>query len=157
MTTRNAIKVELTGVHLCCHGCVNAADAAIMSVEGVQSRCDMENGTVTLTASDDDAARKALTALAAAGFYGSSDNQNLTMKPAGTLLTGKVNRVQVSGIHNCCDLCCEAIQGAIRTVEGVAGDTAKPGKTNFVVTGDFEAVALVKALNTAGFSALVEP
>ena len=50
MATRNEIKVELTGVHLCCQGCVNAADAALMSVEGVHSRCDMENGTVTLTA-----------------------------------------------------------------------------------------------------------
>ena len=75
MATRNEIKVELTGVHLCCQGCVNAADAALRSVEGVNSRCDMENGTVTLTASDDAAAQKALDALAAAGFYGNSDNQ----------------------------------------------------------------------------------
>ena len=47
MATRNEIKVELTGVHLCCQGCVNAADAALRSVEGVNSRCDMENGTIT--------------------------------------------------------------------------------------------------------------
>jgi|ERR1043165_995815 copper chaperone CopZ len=40
MATRNEIKVELRGVHLCCQGCVNAADAALMSVEGVNSRCD---------------------------------------------------------------------------------------------------------------------
>ena len=70
MATRTEIEVELTGVHLCCQGCVNAADAALRSVEGVSSRCDMENGTVTFTAGDAAAARKALDALAAAGFYG---------------------------------------------------------------------------------------
>jgi copper chaperone CopZ len=154
---RTEIEVKLVGVHLCCQGCVNAADAALMSVEGVDSRCDMEHATVTLTARDDDAARNALSALAAAGFYGTSDNQNLAVKPVGTLPIGKVNRVQVSGIHNCCDLCCDAIQDAIRTVEGVTGDTVKPGVTSFVVTGNFEAASLVKALNAAGFSALVEP
>ena len=41
-------------------------------------------------------------------------------------------------------------------MEGVTGDTAKPRATTFVVTGNFEAAALVKALNAAGFSALVE-
>lgn len=156
MTTRNDIEVKLTGVHLCCRGCTNAADAALTSVEGVHSRCDKENGTVTFTAKDDAAARNALKALAAAGFYGNSDNRNLVMKPVGTLPTGKVNRVQVSGIHNCCDLCCDAIQEAINTVEGVTGDTAKPGVTTFVVTGTFEAASLVTALNAAGFSARVE-
>ena len=57
----------------------NAANAALRSVEGVGSRCDMENRTVTLRAGDDEAARKALDALAAAGFYGTSDNPNLTI------------------------------------------------------------------------------
>ena len=45
MATRNEIKVELRGIHLCCQSCVDAADAALMSVEGLNSRCDMENGT----------------------------------------------------------------------------------------------------------------
>ena len=102
MAKHSEIQVELTGVHLCCQGCVNAADAALMSVEGAHSRCEMENGTVTLTAKDDATARKALDALAAAGFYGNSDNRNLAMKPVGTLPTGKVKRVKVSAIHNCC-------------------------------------------------------
>ena len=116
MTTRNGIKVELSGVHLCCQRCVSAADAALIRVPKVYSRCDMKHGTVTLTASDDAAARKALAAFAAAGFYGRSDNQNLAVKPVGTLLTAKVSRVRVSGIHNCCDPCCDAIQDAINTV-----------------------------------------
>jgi copper chaperone CopZ len=155
MATRNEIKVELTGVHLCCQGCVNAADAAIMSVEGITSRCDMENGSVTLTASDAAAAQKALDALAAAGFYGSAGNTQLAMKAVSDVPRGKVKSLKVSGIHNCCGPCCEAIKGAIATVDGVTGDTAKPRATSFEVTGDFHAADLVRALNAAGFSAQV--
>lgn len=156
MTTQNAIKVELTGVHLCCDGCVDAANAALMSVPGVDSHCDIENGSVTITARADAAAKKALAALAAAGFHGDSDNPDLAMKPVGKVPKGKVKQLKVSGIHNCCRLCCDAIQGAINTVKGVTNDTAKPGATAFVVTGDFEAAALVNALNRAGFNARVE-
>lgn len=156
MAKHSEVEVKLMGVHLCCQGCTNAADAALESVEGVHSRCDMENGSVTLTAKDAAAARKALDALAAAGFYGVSNTQNLAMKPVGTLPSGKVKSVKVSGIHNCCDLCCDAIQEAINTVEGVTGNTAEPRVTNFAVTGDFHAGALIAALNAAGFSARVE-
>jgi copper chaperone CopZ len=155
MATRIETEVELKGVHLCCQGCVNAANAALRSVEGVGSRCDMENGTVSLTAGDDSAARKALDALAAAGFYGASDNPNLAMKPVGDVPKGKVNRVTVSGIHNCCGPCCRAIKGAIATVDGATGDTVEPGETTFEVTGDFHPADLVEELNAAGFSARV--
>jgi mercuric ion binding protein len=155
MATRTEIEVELTGVHLCCQGCVNAANAALRSVEGVNSRCDMGNRTVTLTAGDDSAARKALDALAAAGFYGASDDPNLAMKPVGDVPKGKVKRVEVSGIHNCCGPCCRAITGAVSTVDGVTGDTAEPGVTTFEVTGDFHAADIVEELNAAGFSARV--
>jgi len=155
MATRTETEVELTGVHLCCQGCVNAANAALGSVEGVGSRCDMENRTVTLRAGDDEAARKALDALAAAGFYGTSDDPKLAMKPVGDVPKGKVKRVEVSGIHNCCGPCCRAIKGAISAVDGVTGDTAEPGVTTFEVTGDFHAADLVEELNAAGFSARV--
>ena len=155
MTKHSEIKVELAGVHLCCQGCVNAVDAALMNVEGVNSHCDMENGTVTFTAGDAATAQKALDSLAAAGFYGRADNQNLAMKPVGNIPHGKVKSLRVSGIHNCCGPCCDAIKEAIAAVDGVTGDTAKPAVTTFEVTGDFHAAALVKALNDAGFSGQV--
>ena len=155
MATRTEIRAELTGVHLCCQGCVDAVDAALMNVEGVSSHCDIARGIVAFTASDDDAARKALDSLAAAGFYGSIENQNLAMKPVGTIPHGKVKSLMVSGIHNCCGPCCDAIKEAIATVDGVTGDTAKPMATTFEVTGLFHAAALVRAINDAGFSAQV--
>ena len=74
----------------------------------------------------------------------------------GTLPAGKVKSVKVSGIHNCCGPCCDAIKEAINTVQGVTSDTAKPRATTFAVTGDFYAADLVKALNRAGFSAQVK-
>ena len=156
MATRSEIKVELTGVHLCCQGCVNAANAALRSVEGVNSRCDMENGTIAVMAGDAIAAQKGLDALAFAGFYGNSDNNHLAMKAVSDIPAGKVKSLKVSGIHNCCGPCCVAIREAITTVEGITGDTANPRARSFEVTGDFEAASLVKALNAAGFSAQVE-
>ena len=46
-------------------------------------------------------------------FHGSVDNQNLAMKPVGNVPQGKVKSLKVSGIHNCCGPCCEAIKEAI--------------------------------------------
>lgn len=155
MATRTRTSVELSGVHLCCQGCVNAANAALRSVPGVSSRCDMANRTVTLTADGDEAAREALAALAAAGFYGTSDNPYLTMKPVGDIPRGKVKHVKVSGIHNCCGPCCRAIQRAIAAVDGVIGDTAEPEVTTFEVTGEFRPADLIEEINAAGFSARV--
>jgi hypothetical protein len=78
------------------------------------------------------------------------------MKAVSDIPHGKVKCLKVSDIHNCCDLCCEAIRQAIATVNGVTGDTAQPGATAFEVTGDFDAAALVTAINSAGFSARVK-
>lgn len=155
METETGVVVELTGVHLCCQGCVSAAEAALRSIKGVGARCDMANGSVTVTAADGLAVRKALDALAAAGFYGTSNNPNLAVHPVGDIPQGKVKHVTVSGIHNCCDLCAEAITKAIATVDGAERDTPEAGATTFEVTGDFRATALVAALNAAGFSARV--
>jgi len=108
---RTETTVELKGVHLCCEGCVNGVYDALKGVEGVKSHCDMENGTATLTASDDAGAQKALDALAAAGFHGDTGNTQLAMKAESHVPQGKVKRLKVSGIHNCCQPCCEAIEG----------------------------------------------
>jgi copper chaperone CopZ len=156
MATRSGIEMKLTGVHLCCWGCVNAADNALTSVEGVDSRCDMEHGAITITASDAIAAQQGLDALALAGFYGHSNDDHLATRGVSDIPPGKVKKLNVSGIHNCCGPCCLAIREAIASVEGVTGDTAKPGATSFEVTGDFSAAGIVKALNRAGFSARVQ-
>jgi periplasmic mercuric ion binding protein len=148
--------LKLKGVHLCCGGCVDAVATALESVPVATFQCDMENGTVTLTAEDDVAAQKALDAIAAAGLHGETGNERLKMKAEPNIPPGKVRRLRVSGIHNCCQPCCEAIKGAARSVEGVTSDTTEPGETAFEVRGNFSAAELVRALNAAGFHAKVK-
>jgi copper chaperone CopZ len=77
-------------------------------------------------------------------------------KVQSSVPAGKVNSLKLSGIHNCCQPCCEAIQEAIQSVDGVTADTATPHESSFEVTGDFSAVALVEALHAAGFHAEVD-
>jgi copper chaperone CopZ len=110
---------------------------------------------VTLTAKDDAAAQKALDAIAAAGLHGETGNEHLKMKDEHNIPSGEVRRLRVSGIHNCCLPCCEAIKGAIKNVEGVTSDTVEPGEMAFEVRGTFSAAALVRSLNAAGFHAKV--
>jgi mercuric ion binding protein len=153
-SNRTETQVQLRGVHLCCGGCVDAVVTAVESVPGAAAQCDMENRTVTLTAKDDTAAQKALDAIAAAGLHGETDNERLKMR-AEHNIPGKVRKLKVSGIHNCCQPCCEAIKGAIRSVEGATSDTAEPGETAFEVRGNFSAAALARSLNAAGFHAKV--
>jgi mercuric ion binding protein len=86
------------------------------------------------------AAQRALDAIAGAGFHGGTDDAHLAMKAVSRVPRGRVKRLKVSGVHNCCDLCCEVT----------------PGATAFEVTGDFQAAAVVQALNAAGFGAQVK-
>ncbi len=113
-------------------------------------------GSVTLIARDDAAAQKALDAIAAAGLYGETGDAPLAMRTERNIPAGMVQRLTVSGIHNCCQPCYEAIKAAIDSVEGVTGDTARPGTTTFEVSGNFSAAELVQALNAAGFHAKVK-
>lgn len=147
-------KVELKGVHLCCGACVKAI-GAILEKEGCTGKCDQKEKTVSITADDDAKAKKALSALKKAGFYGESDNEALAIKK-GKAPSGKVTSLTVTGAHNCCGMCCKALQATVKKVDGVTGDTVKPRATSFEVTGDFDAGELVKALNAAGFSATVK-
>jgi copper chaperone CopZ len=144
-------KVEVKGVHLCCGGCVKGVAAALKQVEGVTPQCDRDSGTVTITAKDDAAAQKALDALADAGYHGDTGNPALSIKPTTGVPPGKVTSLTLTVLHNCCGACNKAIKSALKGVDGVKSDTAKAKSSTFVVTGDFDASALVKALSDAGF------
>jgi copper chaperone CopZ len=149
-------KVEVKGVHLCCGACVKGVATALKGIEGVKPACDRENRTVTITATDDATARKALDALSDAGYFGTVDTAGFTLKPASNVPSGKVKSLSLNNAHNCCKQCCVAIKQAVKTATGVSGDTAQPKKADFDVTGDFEPSAVVKALNDAGFQVQVK-
>lgn len=157
---QTGVQVQLKGVHLCCEGCTDAAIDAAQSVPGVSCRCDTEDGsligTVTVTAPDRASAQSALDAIAGAGLYGESSDEHLAISPERNLPPGKVERLVVTRIHNCCDLCYDAIRGAVHSVEGVTGDSGRPGRTAFEVTGHVSAAELLQALHGAGFHARIK-
>jgi mercuric ion binding protein len=149
-------KVELKGVHLCCGACVKAVGAILKTVDGVDGACDQKAKTVTITAPDVKTAQKAVDALAEGGFQGVSGNKDVAVKEDSGVAKGKVKTLSLTGVHNCCPMCCKAIKETVKKVDGVTADTAKPKMNSFEVTGDFDAADLVKALNVAGFHVKVK-
>lgn len=152
---RAETKVELKGVHLCCPACVKAV-GGILKDAGVKGACDQKAGIVTIDAADNDAAQKALDALAAGGFHGSTGSKDLAIKDDSGVKAGKVKTLTVNGAHNCCGQCNKALKAVVAKVAGVTGDTVKTKANSFDVTGDFDAAELVKALNAAGFHVKVK-
>jgi copper chaperone CopZ len=149
-------KVLVSNVHICCKACVDGINKALTGVKGVKSTVDKDNGTVALVADDTASAQAAVDALEGAGYYGKTDSKDVVMKDTSGAPAGKVAKLEVSNIHNCCGKCTTAIDKAIKAVPGVKDTTAKAKVTEFTVTGDFEAKAVVKALNDAGFQATVK-
>jgi len=148
--------VELKGTHLCCGACVKAVNETLKGIDGVTGKCDPKAKTVTITAKDDATAQKAIDALAAAGFHGTTDSDKVKVHEDSGVKAGKVKTLTVTNVHNCCGACTSAIKKAVKKVDGVTGDTVKAKADTFEVTGDFDAEALVKALNDAGFHAKVK-
>ena len=148
--------IELKGTHLCCPACVKAVGEILKGVDGVTGKCDTKAKTVTLTAKDDATAQKAIDALAAGGFHGDTGSKTVTIKEDSGVAKGKVKTLSVTDVHNCCGACTKSIKDAVKKVEGVTANTVKPRTTTFEVTGDFDAEAVIKALNAAGFHAKVK-
>jgi periplasmic mercuric ion binding protein len=148
--------VELKGTHLCCGACVKAVNDTLKGIEGVSGKCDAKAKTVSITAKDDATAQKAIDALAAAGFHGTTSNDKITVKEDSGVKAGKVKSLTLTNVHNCCGACTNAIKSTLKKVDGVTGDTVKAKADTFEVTGNFDAEALVKALNAAGFHSKVK-
>lgn len=146
-----AVKVELSGMHICCGACVSGIQKTAKGVEGAKVEVDKDAGTCTVEADDLKTAQKVADALAAAGFHAESDNKGVVMKDDSNAPKGKVQRLVVNGAHNCCGGCANAIRDVVTAVDGVKAATVQPKSSSFVVEGDFDAQALVKALNDNGF------
>jgi copper chaperone CopZ len=149
-------KVEVKAVHLCCGACVKGVTNALKGIDGAKPACDQKAKTVTITATDAATAQKALDALFDAGYFGTIDAAEFTVKPVSNLPAGKVKSLSLSNSHNCCKACGNALKKAVGSVSGVSGDTVQPKKADFEVTGDFDAAAVVKSLNDAGFQVKVK-
>jgi len=148
-------KVTLTKTHLCCGQCVKAVEKVLdtAKVKGVVSQ---DEGKVEFTAADEKAAQQVVDALAAAGFHGVTNSQEIKVKDDSGVKEGKVKSLTLKGIHNCCGSCNMAIKKAVKTVAGVESEDAKAHTSTLTVKGDFDGAALVKALNEAGFHVTAE-
>lgn len=146
--------VEVRGLHNCCGACLKGINQAVTTA-GAQAKIDTGDDVVTITAPDAATAQKAVDNLAAAGYHGTSNSSDITMKDNSGAPEGKVSRLELHGAHNCCRGCSNAISGACKEVAGVTGATVTAKKKSFVVEGDFSARDLIKALNDAGFHVTV--
>ena len=147
--------VKLSNVHLCCGGCTKGVEKAVSGVSGATVQCDKDAGTVAITAPDQATAQKAVDALIADGYFGTSSNPAITVAHKTGAEKGKIKSLKISGVHLCCGKCVSAVNDAVTKVKGVKGTTAAKGAESFEVTGDFKAKPVFAALNKAGFSGKV--
>lgn len=145
--------VKLSNVHLCCNACVKGVEKAVAGTSGVTAVVDKEGSVVVLRAEDGPTVQKGIDGLVKAGYFGTSDHATLKPKANAGAPTGKVQSLNVEGVHLCCNSCVKAVNGAITKVKGVKAHTAEKNAKTFQVTGDFEAAEVFKALEKAGLSA----
>jgi periplasmic mercuric ion binding protein len=149
--------IELKSVHMCCEGCADEVASILDKVKGVTGVvCDQKAGKAKFKAADGTSAQKALDALAEGGFHGDTGNQKLSFKNDSGAKAGKVKSLTVTGFHNSCPGCVKSFRTAIKDVPGVTGAVLKSKVSSAEVTGEFDPVELVKALNKAGFHVKVK-
>lgn len=150
------VKVVLGGVHNCCNTCERDIEKAVEKLRDTQVA--VKGGTVTLTCKSKSEAKKAVDALYDAGYYGTMEGGEVSVKAAspGASADKKVKSATVSGVHNCCDRCRAAIKDAVKTVPGVEDTDVIAKSKSFKVTGEFTKGELIAALNKAGFAPIVK-
>lgn len=157
VATSQAADVEIKGAHLCCGACTKAVGNVLGKVNGVSdAACDREAKTIKFKATDAKVARQAVRRLMNAGFYGqvSVDGKAVKLRTRGPKPGEKADSVTLYRLHLCCGGCVKSASGAAKSVNGVENVTADRKKRTLTVTGSqFEVVAVIKALNKAGFAA----
>src|SRR5262249_30377262 len=101
--------VKLSNVHLCCGGCTTGVEKALARVYGATVQTDKDAHTVTITAPDQATAQKAVDAVVAAGYFGSSSDPAITVADKSGAEKGKLHSLKISGVHLCCGKCVTAV------------------------------------------------
>jgi copper chaperone CopZ len=146
------VTVQLSNVHLCCNSCVKGVDKAVATVDGAKAVSDRDAETVTITAADKATAQKAVNALTAAGYFGSSNDSAIKVDATTGASDAKVQSLTVNDVHLCCQKCVTAVNKALAKVPGVKANTATKEATSFEVTGDFKPTDVFGALQEAGLT-----
>ena len=149
------VTAKITGVHLCCQGCVTGAEKAVATVKGATASVDQDAETVSLTGPDTATVQKAADALVAAGYFGKSDDAGIKLAADTGSAGKKVQSLKLEGVHLCCGKCVSAVEKAVKSVPGVKEHTAAKNVKSFEVKGDFNDKEVVDALHKAGLTGKV--
>jgi mercuric ion binding protein len=144
--------VTLSNVHLCCSSCVKGVDKATATVGGAAAKSDRDADTVTITAPDKATAQKAVDALVAAGYFGTSSDPAIKVDPTTGAKDATVESLTITGLHLCCNKCVEAVNDVLEKVPGVKANTAVKSAASFDVTGSFNEKDVFNALQQAGLT-----
>lgn len=149
------VTTKISGVHLCCKGCVVGAEKAVATVKGATAAVDADAETVSLTGPDTTTVQKAANALVAAGYFGKSGDASVKMTADTGAKGKKVQSLKLEGVHLCCGKCVSAVNKAVKSVSGVKEHTAKKDTETFEVIGDFNDKEVLDALQNAGLTGKV--
>lgn len=142
--------VTLSGVHNCCKSCTNGITKAASSVKDVTIEAD--GGTVKVTAKSKSNAKKAVEAIMAAGYFGTSDEAEEKPSTSSSATPAKkLTSATVSGAHLCCQKCVKAMTEAVKAVPGVTEYEIVSKASTFTVKGEFTESDLLASMNKAGF------
>jgi copper chaperone CopZ len=150
-SARAEVKVTVSKMHICCKGCTMAIQDAVAKMPEVEVTVDQENHTTEIVAASAESVQKALDAIGSAGFHGKLSSKQDVKWKGQKKPAGKIQRLELYSVHNCCPACTKAIKSALAKVEGVTADTCEPKKNSFVVEGEFTAKEVLAALHKAGF------
>lgn len=145
----------LAGAHLCCGGCRDGVMGAVAGIAGLTVTID--SGNIHLKGASGDLVKKGLDAIAAAGYYGVSDHEEIKMDPAEADEDEKPkDSISVSGVHLCCGKCVRAVDDVVAAIEGAESHTAKVDATSFTIQGEgMRASAVLAALREEGLNGKV--
>lgn len=150
--------IEISGLHLCCGGCVAAAEEAISEVDGVSElEVDQKGRTAKFLAADEEAVQGASAALLNAGFFGELKRGDKTA-PLDTpenakVATGtKVDRAVFDNVHLCCKSCTIGVTKSLKDQKDIVAVDCDTKAHTVTLTGkQFDAAAALEALHAAGF------
>lgn len=147
--------VTVKGVHLCCGSCVDGVEAALADVKGVSGlACDRNTKVVAFKAADADTAKKAIEALAEAGFYGTAKHgkDEIAFPDSGAKKETKADKVTLVGLHLCCGSCVKDAHASLKGITQASKiDIDRETRTVTIVGSDIVVSEAVAALNKGGF------
>lgn len=153
-------EVEITGLHLCCGGCVAELEEALEEVKGLtELTIDREKRTARFHVPDEATRTAALEAIAAAGFYGTAmhGEEPVPMIAEPQIKQPHTDRLVLTDVHLCCAGCTKAVVKALEEVESVVAVDCDLKSRTVTLTGkDLDVAAIYEHLHRAGFHGRME-